>query len=183
MLTYEERARKLIHLDEETKIFLQGIRIARKQQGLTYRTLAQKLSINKNLISSYEYGKVFPKVGVFCELAEFFNLDISNNINYVFLNYPRKIVTELKRLKNHYGFSVREIAGILRKDRREILDMLNMNNQASPKIFAELLMLFNQEKHREHLINTLLSPIHKKEGAKLHEQGIERIKSGLPVYA
>ena len=57
------------------------IKILRKEKGITQKELGEKLNITDKAISKWERGLSFPDIAVLKDLAEFFEIDISELLN------------------------------------------------------------------------------------------------------
>ena len=75
---------KYLHIDEDTRRLMNSIKHKRKKLRLNQSQLAEIIGVHKSEISRYESGKNFPSLSIFLGLAEFFNWDISGNINFLF---------------------------------------------------------------------------------------------------
>ncbi len=97
---------KKLYLDDVTLKNIRSIKAERKKCGLTQYDLAKFLGVSQRTISKYEIGLCVPIFQIYKKLAELFNWDIENDINYEF-HYKRK---DVKKLKNKYYLSCQEIS-------------------------------------------------------------------------
>ena len=57
------------------------IKILRKEKGITQKELGEKLHLTDKAISKWERGLSFPDIAVLKDLADFFDIDISELLN------------------------------------------------------------------------------------------------------
>ena len=65
----------------DNKKFGDFIKELRKEKQLTQKELGEKLNITDKAISKWERGLSFPDIAVLKDLAEFFEIDISELLN------------------------------------------------------------------------------------------------------
>lgn len=65
----------------DNKKFGDFIKKLRKEKQLTQKELGEKLNITDKAISKWERGLSFPDIAVLKDLAEFFEIDISELLN------------------------------------------------------------------------------------------------------
>ena len=134
--------RKYLYVDNDTLKLLQTLKSERKKRKLNQRKLAHIIGVNQTLISRYESGQNFPKLDTFLKLAEFFNWDISNNINFLFSKYKKKLNT-FRKLKRSHGFSLKELQALTATTQSVIVNFFA--GSSSVRMFALISQIFDEE--------------------------------------
>ena len=133
---------KHLYVDEDTLKLLQSIKIERKKRGLTIFTLAEAIGVNFRRISDYEREKCVPNLNIFLKLAEFFDWDISSNINFIFSQNNDNFKALKKILKLH-NISFCEFQRLTFWDDKNLFKLFN--GEGSVAVFAELVRFLNEE--------------------------------------
>lgn len=134
--------RKYLYVDNDTLKLLQTLKSERKKRKLNQRQLAHIIGVNQTLISRYESGQNFPKLDTFLKLAEFFNWDISNNVNFLFLKYKKNLKT-LRNFKRSHGFSLKELQELTSTTESVVVDFFA--GISSVRTFTCITQIFNEE--------------------------------------
>lgn len=136
---------KFIVLDEVTVKFLSELRNLRLQKGLSIYRVSPEVGISHHVISRYERGKLTPMLENLITLAEYYDYDISESINYRF--YYRKIKScDLKAELKRYGLSTRELSNITGYRITRIQESLKMASTGTILCLAAILDVISHER-------------------------------------
>ena len=133
---------KKLYIDKDTLKNIRSIKTERERRGLRQADLANFLGISQTTVSKYEIGLCIPKFQIYEKLAELFNWNIENDINYEFF-YKRKNV---KKLKNKYYLSCREICEHTGITYDLVEKSVYRNKFMSINTYEKIMYLINEEK-------------------------------------
>ena len=125
----------IVALDPPTLTLLSSLRPLRVSANLTQKALANHLNITEGSITAYEKRKVAPKLGVLIRLADFFNYDLSESVNYKY--YHRLIdPPALKDRIKRSGLRYLDIAELTGYSEHMILTSINLKCASLPCLYA-----------------------------------------------
>ena len=142
----ENRNKKCILLDEIVKKFLGSLRDLRKSFGMSCNELAEKLNISSFCVYDWEEGKCYPTLEKLIRLAEVFDYDISESLNYKYFYKINSsgIYTSMKR----YGLNYRELERITGFKRHRVRGSILMNGRGTVSCLAAVLAVIDDERKR-----------------------------------
>lgn len=156
MHSNKERVRVLIHLDEQTKQNLQGMRAERIRRGINRKELAERTGINYASIADYETGRYAPALERYLILAEFFGWNIQDSPNYKFAkNTAAKLQQELKKRKNLYGLTTNELSIATNFSADTIENALYTPNECTMNGVAAILHVIDEEERRSKFVQEI----------------------------
>lgn len=145
--------RKNILLDGITRKFLDSLRTLRKSFGMSCNELAEKLNVGAYLVYDWEEGRCYPQLKKLIMLAEIFDYDISESLNYKYfhkIGYV-KIYSAMKR----YGLNYHELERMTGFKRHRVRGSILMNGRGTVSCLAAVLDVINDEKKRAEVRRTL----------------------------
>lgn len=125
----------IVALDPPTVTLLTSLKPLRVSANLTQEALANHLSTTKESIFAYEKRKVAPKLEALMSLANFFNYDLSESVNYKYYHRlidPPTLKDRIKRLGLRY-LDIGELTGY---SERMIIGSINLNPASLPCLYA-----------------------------------------------
>ncbi len=125
----------IVALDPPTVTLLSSLKSMRKRAGLTQEALANHLSVAKGSITAYEKRRVAPKLSVLMRLANFFNYDLSESVNYKYYHRLIDPPTLKDRIK-HLGLRYWDIGELTGYSERMIIGSINLNLASLPCLYA-----------------------------------------------
>ena len=148
--------RKCIVLDDPTAKFLGSLRILRKARGLRQTDIVRLLGLSRASIKGYEQGKKLPSLSTLFKLADFFCVNLSENVNHkVFTSTLSSY--DIKQRMKRYGLTCRELERLTGYSRRRVSDAVNLKTGCSVQSLAAVLDVLNAEYRLAQLRNQLLS--------------------------
>ena len=156
MLGFEEKSRMLIYPDKITLEFLSKLKELRKMLNLTLRECLEKTGIRESNLNDYERGNTYPCLKNLIKLANFYNYDISDSINWKF--YPGKIrLWDIAQKKEQYALSYGDISEKLGSNKTLLCFTLSGNKIGSLRSLGRIVECLEREKELEKFRNKMLS--------------------------
>lgn len=145
----EEKAicQKRICLDERAQKFLSELRSERKKLGLTLNEAAVRIGCDFTTLGDYERGRSAPLLGKFIKLAELYQYDISDSLNYKF--FYGKIDGGMVRHKlRRYGLGMKELSKLTNYSENMITWSMYFRSECSLECLAAILKVIKQEEEQ-----------------------------------
>ena len=156
MLGIEEKSRVYVYKDKITMDFLRSLKKRREALGYTRRELGQMVGIPYASISCYEILSKLPSLKRLIALADFFDVDISESINWKIINAPENLLRNTKDLVKRYAFSQKELANEINKYPSNISYASQGSRSGSLLILGSIVEVLEREKQSEKFRNELL---------------------------
>ena len=102
---------KQIVIDNITESFLNSLRSMRENARLTRNQVAEQLNLSYSTILNYENRKHTPTLIPFMQLAQLFDADVSDSLNYRFF-FRRINPMKIKARIQFLGLSMRELSSM-----------------------------------------------------------------------
>lgn len=156
MFGIKEQKLKRACRDEIAVEFVKSIRARREAMGLKRSEVAERIGINPSTMGKYERYVKFPCLDSLIKLAEFFNVDISESINWKCYHGEIRL-DEIRRDLLRYGISYNEaensddICG-----RATLYYTVHGKARGTLISLGRIIELINQEKRRERERNKML---------------------------
>ena len=139
------RNNKEIFLDEPAKKFLASLKSLRKSAGKTRYEIANNIGATYRSIWDWETGRIYPRLEKLIRLAEFFNYDISNSINYkYFYKTLRPDVIQLSMRR--YGLTCKELEELTGFKRNRVRASIMLRDDGTIACLAAVLAIIEQER-------------------------------------
>ncbi len=150
------REQKHIHLDEQTRANLKGMRKERKRLGLSPKDVERLTGISHVTILRYERGMYTPSMARYLLLAEIFGWDIKDTANYRFATArTTRVKNSISRRKQCYGISNSEMSRITSFSRFSITNAVTVNERCTANSFAAVMKVLDDEERRSTLVQEL----------------------------
>lgn len=127
-------------------IIASNIKYLRKSKDLTQDQLADKISVNRAMIGSYEEGRAVPKLQVLQALSHYFGITLDTLVLYDLSNSTDKKTQEKTDTK---GSNLRVVSTIVDRDNNELITLVPvkaaagyLNGYADPD-YVDTLPRFN----------------------------------------
>lgn len=135
---------KRITLDEPARKFLQSLKTMREKAGLTKQALADAVGITRGNITGYENTSKLPLVATLIKLAEVFEYDLSESVNYKLYKgeiSPTWMRYQLKR----YGFNYAELSRLTGYSFYSVRNCFVFSKRITPQCLHAVLKVLEQE--------------------------------------
>lgn len=150
------RNNKEIVLDEPVKIFLTSLKSLRETAGKSRREVANILNTNYSTIWDWEAGRCYPHLERLIRLAEIFNYDISESLNYKYFYRtinPQVVRQSMKR----YGLNYFELEQITGFKRNRVRASVLLRDDGTIQCLASVLAVIEQERKLSEFRKEILS--------------------------
>lgn len=150
------RNQKEIFLDEPTKKFLSLLRTLRKSAGKSLRELAEQIDSTFSSIHDWEAGRCYPHLERLIRLAEIFNYDISESLNYKY--FYRTINSQvIRQSMKRYGLNYLELEQITGFKRNRVRASILLRDDGTIQCLASVLAVIEQERRLGEFRKEILS--------------------------
>ena len=139
------RNQKIILLDEPTKKFLSSLKSLRSAAGKSQKEIAEQIDTTFYSISDWENGKCYPYLEKLIKLAEIFNYDISESLNYKYF-YKKLNPQVIKDAMKRYGLDYLELEHITGFNRTRVRASILLRDDGAVQILADVLAVIEQER-------------------------------------
>ena len=150
------RNQKEILLDEPTKKFLSSLRFLRKRAGKSLKDIAEQIDSTLHSVHDWEVGRCYPQLEKLIRLAEIFNYDISESLNYKYFSRtinPQVIKQSMKR----YGLDYLELEHITGFKRNRVRASVLLRDDGTISCLAAVLAVIEQERKFSEFRKEILS--------------------------
>jgi len=155
MFGLRDKNRLLIYKDEITMNFLAGLRQRRKSLGLSGPYAAKSMHMCYSNLKYYERGKYCPTLGNLIKLAKFYNVDISDSINWKFYHDEISFAA-LRRDKEKYALTFSDIVEECGTNNTYLCLTLKGKKQGTLLALGRIIEAVEHEKELEKFRNDLL---------------------------
>lgn len=131
--------------DNVSMRLINSIKEERIKSGLTQRQAAEILEINTRTMKKYELGRKLPHLVMLLKIANLFNYDITESINFKIYHSKfcmYKIKTELRM----YGLSHKELSELTGYSVSQVRNTLYMNHCGSLCCLGAICEVLSREK-------------------------------------
>lgn len=149
-------AGKQIVIDNITESFLNSLRSMRENARLTRNQVAEQLNLSYSTILNYENRKHTPTLIPFMQLAQLFDADVSDSLNYRFF-FRRINPMKIKARIQFLGLSMHELSSMTGYTERQIRTAINVCQNASIICLAAVLAAIDRETTAYQLTENLFS--------------------------
>lgn len=150
------RNQKEIFLDEPTKKFLSLLRPLRKSADKSLQNIAEQVDSTLYSIHDWEVGKCYPHLERLIRLAEIFNYDISESLNYKY--FYRTINSQvIKQSMKRYGLNYFELEQITGFKRNRVRASVLLRDDGTIQCLASVLAVIEQERRLSEFRKEILS--------------------------
>lgn len=139
------RDNKEIFIDEPAKNFLASLKSLRKSSGKTRHEIANILGAKYRSIWDWETGRLYPRLKMLIKLAEIFNYDISDSINYKYFHKTLR-PNVIRLLMRRYGLTCKELEELTGFRRNRVHASIYLRDDATLSCLAAVLAIIEQER-------------------------------------
>ena len=139
------RDSKEIFLDEPVKKFLASLKSLRIKAGKSRYEIADILNTTYHVIWDWEFGRCYPHLKSLIRLAEIFNYDISESLNYKYF-YKTISSQVIKDSMRRYGLNYLELEQITGFNHNRVRASILLRNDGTISCLAAVLAVIEQER-------------------------------------
>ena len=139
------RDNKEIFLDEPVKKFLALLKSLRIKTGKNRHEIADMLNIKYSTIWDWETGRRYPHLESLIRLAEIFNYDISESLNYKYF-YKTINSQVIRDAMKRYGLNYLELEQITGFKRGRVRASILLRDDGTISCLAAVLAVIEQER-------------------------------------
>lgn len=149
------RCGKTMYADECSMSFLRSLKELRRVYGLSQKMLAELLDVNVSTLKSYERGRSLPTVNTLMKLAEIFEADLSESINWKYY-YNRLNTYNIKASLAWYGLTYVELGGLVGYSANAVSGAIKLRRGGSLGCLSKVLNVIEDERRRSKFRSNLL---------------------------